>query len=146
MIAMLMVVAAVLLLALAARGGIRLRPPSRPVLPPPPPRPARAPVRADVPHLLYAYEWEVPTGSRHPECYIGISNDPPARDGRHAIEPKDQDWYQRSTKVMVPVRWYPNRAEARAAERDMVRQLSASGAYLANDHYNVRRPARAQHR
>jgi predicted GIY-YIG superfamily endonuclease len=76
--------------------------------------------------------------------YSGISNDPVARDRRHANDPKAQWWYQRSSKVMHVVAWYPNRRLARAAERHRVRELALDGHDLANDHHNpVRRTRRA---
>lgn len=97
-------------------------------------------VRADVPHLLYRYVWAATLRT----CYYGISNEPPARHARHLIDPDDQWWMSRSTGVMIPVCWYPNRAAARAAERAAVRAGAAAGEDLANDHHNpVRRPRRA---
>lgn len=106
---------------------------------PPAPAPVRRPVRADVPHALYDYLR--PDGSVR---YVGISNEPPARDRRHATDPDDQWWYRETTKFMYVIRWYPDRATAQAAERARVRALALAGHDLANDHHNpVRRNRRA---
>jgi predicted GIY-YIG superfamily endonuclease len=90
-------------------------------------------VREDVPHALYDYLYAGRVGER---VYVGISNEPPVRDRRHENEPKDQWWYQQSTKKMHIVGWYPNRTAARAAERARVRMLAKAGHDLANTHHN----------
>lgn len=151
MIPTLLIVAAVLLLGLAARGGIRMRPPARPLSPRAPAAPPRVrrPVRADVPHTLYRYDWlpEVATAARIPaDCYYGISNEEAARHARHGRDPADDWWYRQSTQTMHIVAVLPNRAAAKLAERNIVRSRSLAGAHLANNHHNVRRPARAQYR
>lgn len=103
----------------------------------PPPAVVRRPVRtvrADVPTALYGYEW---VGGE--VCYLGISNEPTARDRRHAVDPDDAWWYGNSTKTMRVLAWFPNRAEALAAERRAIGRAAASGAFLANTHHNPNR-------
>lgn len=98
----------------------------------PAPVPRRAPVRANVPHLLYVYLW---ADSGRP-AYFGISNEPDDRDQRHSVDPKDQWWYERTTKVMHEVAWYPDRVSARAAETATIGREALAGEYLANTHHN----------
>jgi hypothetical protein len=124
---LILVAVALIVLALRRRRQLRIRPVV--VVAPVP----RRRIRTDVPHLLYVYDWA--TGG---DCYYGISNEPPARHRRHAVDPNDQWWYQRSTKVMHPLGWYPNRTAAFAAERAIVRKRSAEGADLANTVHNSR--------
>lgn len=133
MIALLLIAAGLLFLWLALvshrRKWARAIHPRRPL----PVLPTRAPVRADVPHLLYLYVWA--DGS---DAYYGISNEPGARHRRHGVDPDDQWWFGHTTGVMIPVRWYPNRAAALAAERQAIRAAAARGAWLANTHHNPR--------
>lgn len=100
-------------------------------------------IRTDVPHLLYVYDWSVPRPNV--DAYYGISNEPPARDRRHGVDPDDRWWYEQTTKVMHPLGWYPNRTAAFAAERAIVRKRAAAGADLANTVHNpnARRRRRA---
>lgn len=137
MIPLLLIAAAVALLVLAVmrgRDSARRPPPAAVGVRPAPTRR----VREDVPHLLYRYVWL--SGL---DAYYGISNEPPERHGRHLTDPRDRWWIEQSTKVMHPVRWYPNRTEARLAERAAIRHAVWHGAYLANDHHNPRRRPRA---
>jgi hypothetical protein len=89
--------------------------------------PARR-VRTEVEHLLYCYLWADTLQPR----YYGVSNEPPVRARRHENDPDDQWWFRQTTGVMVPIRWYPNRAAAFAAERAAVRAGAAAGEDLAN--------------
>jgi hypothetical protein len=132
---LLLLILALWLIAAVVSAIARWRP--QPVRPPVV-APVRRAVRADVPHALYDYL--LPAGLVR---YTGISNEPPARDRRHAKDPDDQWWYQGTTKVMYVIGWYPNRDAALAAERIRVRTLALAGHPLANDHHNpVRRPRR----
>lgn len=130
MIPLALILAAVVLLALAFRRRRQLRLRPAVVVPPAP----RRRIRTDVPHLLYVYDWD---GRRAiPDAYYGISNEPPARHARHLIDPDDRWWIERSTRVMHPIGWYPNRALALAAERAAIRAACARGADLANTVHN----------
>ncbi len=139
-VAVVLILAAVALLVAAARTPRRpggYRPPVGYVAAPAGVAPRRRPVRADVPHALYKYPHLYRPGAR----YYGISNDPPARDRRHARDPKDQWWYRTSTKQMVIIAQYPNRAAALAAEREAVRAAWARGEDIANKHHVPRSTA-----
>ena len=133
MIALLLFAAALLCLWLAVVSHRRKW--ANRVQPQPPMRslPGRAPVRSDVPHLLYLYPWADGT-----ECYYGVSNEPAARHRRHGTDPDDRWWYANTTGEMIPIRWYPNRRAALAAERAAIRAAAARGAWLANTHHNPR--------
>jgi predicted GIY-YIG superfamily endonuclease len=107
----------------------------------PPPVPVRRPVRTEVPHLLYCYEWSPRFGTGR--IYYGISNEPENRHARHLTDPNDQWWMRLSTGVMIPLCRYPNRDVARAAERRAVRAGAYAGEDLANDQHHplkVRQP------
>lgn len=140
-----MTVAVVLLLAAVILLTVAVRIPRRPggyrspvgYMPTAAVRPARRPVRADIPHVLYKYPHLYRPGAR----YYGISNEPAARDRRHSRDPKDQWWYQTSTKQMVIIAEYPNRAAAQAAEREAVRAAWARGEDIANTHHVPRSTA-----
>jgi hypothetical protein len=134
MIPLLLIAAAIALLATAVLAGRR---PTPPPAPPVRPVPARR-IRTDVPHLLYRYVWLV--GG---DCYYGISNEPEKRHARELVDPRCQWWIRQSTKVMIPVRWYPDRDSAHAAEVQAIESAARRGAYLANYHHNPRRRTRA---
>jgi predicted GIY-YIG superfamily endonuclease len=123
--ALALIVLAFVLLAAVARHVTRPAP-----LPIASARPRRQ-VRTDVPHLLYVYRRR--DGSR---IYGGISNEPPDRHARHLIDPDDRWWMVQTDGVMYPVRWYPNRTAARAAERALVQEMYYAGEDPANDHHN----------
>jgi predicted GIY-YIG superfamily endonuclease len=134
---LLLLILALWLIAAIVAAIVRWWPPTPAPLAAPPPR---RPVRENVPHALYDY----PYAGRAEIVYVGISNEPQARDRRHANDPKDQWWYRQSAKRMVIVGWYPNRDAAKAAERARVQYLARLGHDLANDHHNpVRRVRRA---
>jgi hypothetical protein len=97
----------------------------------PAPSPTRRPVREQVPHLLYCYRR--PDGRR---IYGGISNCPEIRHARHEIDPDDRWWFVQSDGVMYPIRWLPDRATARAAERTLVRTMHLNGEEPANYQHN----------
>ena len=128
---LLLILAAVALLALAFRRRQQLR--IRPVVVVAS-APRRRQIRTDVPHLLYVYDWA--GEPRIPDAYYGISNEPPARHARHLIDPDDRWWIERTTGVMHPIGWYPNRTLALAAERAAIRAACARGAELANTVHN----------
>jgi hypothetical protein len=97
----------------------------------PVPSPARRPVREQVPHLLYCYRR--PDGRR---IYGGISNCPKIRHARHEVGPDDRWWFVQSDGVMYPIRWYPNRAEAKVAEIKLIQTMHYSGEEPANFQHN----------
>lgn len=100
----------------------------------PAPAVQRAPrqVRVAVPHLLYVYRW----ARNGRPAYFGISNEPAARDARHAVDPDDRWWYEDTDKVMYVVAWFPNRPAGLAAEAATIRREALAGEYLANTHHN----------
>lgn len=102
---------------------------------PVPSRPAPVPkrqMRRDVPHALYVYPHRVPGWFVYP----GISNDPEDRHRRRMADFRrgvpEVAWVADSTGEMQIVRWYPSWAEARAAERALIRRLALEGHPLAN--------------
>lgn len=88
-------------------------------------------VRTQVPHLLYVYQW-----AAGGDAYFGISNEPPTRHTRHAVDPRDAEWFALTTKVMHEVRWYPDRASAESAEAALIRGETVRGALLTNVRHN----------
>jgi hypothetical protein len=126
-----LVLSALVLLFAAVRLGTRQQPGPRRL---PPPRHPVAPapkrrLRRDVSHALYEYDHARIRG----RIYIGISSDPSARHKRHEAR---SPWFKFSIGYMRIVRWYPNYAEARAAEIAAIAQAAYAGEPIANDRDN----------
>jgi hypothetical protein len=129
MTAVVLILSALVLLYLAARmASSHRRSIARPIPRAVPAAPKRQ-LRRGVPHALYDYDHATQWG----RIYIGISNDPPARHKRHK---RESPFYRFSTGTMRIVRWYPNYAEARAAEIAAIAQAAYAGEPIANDRDN----------